>query len=67
MMLRMTGAVLVAVGCGVTLLATAHGESREDLLRRAVYRPLMEEGLFRFLVRIRREGEGRAYLVEELR
>lgn len=60
-------ALTTAVGCGVTLLATAHGESREDLLRRAVYRPLMEEGLFRFLVRICREGEGRAYLVEELR
>ena len=60
-------ALTVAAGCGVTLLATAHGESREGLTRRAVYRPLLEEGLFRFLVRIRREGERRIYTVEELR
>lgn len=56
-----------AAGCGVTLLATAHGEDRADLERRPLYRPLLEAGLFRFLVRIRRAGEGRAYTVEELR
>jgi len=60
-------ALTAAAGCGVTLLATAHGEGRADLERRPLYRPLLEEGLFRFLVRIRREGEGRAYTVEELR
>lgn len=58
-------ALATAAGCGVTLLATAHGEGRSDLERRALYRPLLEEGLFRFLVRIRRE-EGRIYTVEEL-
>lgn len=60
-------ALTMAAGCGVTLLATAHGESRGDLERRALYRTLLEENLFRFLVRIRREGEDRAYTVEELR
>lgn len=60
-------ALIMAAGCGVTLLATAHGEGPEDLERRPLYRPLIEEGLFRFLVRIRREGEGRAYSIEELR
>ena len=60
-------ALVMAAGCGVTLLATAHGEGLEDLKRRPLYRPLAEEGLFRFLVRIRREGEGRAYHIEELR
>ena len=35
-----------AVGCGVKLLATAHGSSREDLTRRSVYRKLMESGIF---------------------
>ena len=60
-------AMMMAAGCGVTLLATAHGEGRADLERRPLYRPLLEEGLFRFLVRIRREGERRAYTVEELR
>lgn len=60
-------AMTAAAGCGVTLLATAHGESRADLERRPLYRPLLEEGLFRFLIRIRREGERRAYTIEELR
>ena len=60
-------AMMAAAGCGVTLLATAHGEGRADLERRPLYRPLLEEGLFRFLVRIRREGERRVYDVEELR
>lgn len=60
-------AMMAAAGCGVTLLATAHGEGRAGLERRPLYRPLLEEGLFRFLVRIRREGERRVYDVEELR
>ena len=60
-------ALTSAAGCGVTLLATAHGEGRADLERRPLYRPLLEEGLFRYLVRIRRTGEGRTYDVEELR
>ncbi len=60
-------ALTAAAGCGVTLLATAHGEGRAGLERRPLYRPLLEEGLFRFLVRIRREGERRVYTVEELR
>ena len=60
-------ALMTAAGCGVTLLATAHGEGRADLERRSLYRPLLEEGLFRSLVCIRREGERRVYTVEELR
>ena len=61
------GALITAAGCGVTLLATAHGEGRAGLERRPLYRPLLDEGLFRFLVRIRREGERRIYTIEELR
>ena len=60
-------ALIAAAGCGVTLLATAHGEGRAGLERRPLYRPLLDEGLFRFLVRIRREGERRIYTIEELR
>ena len=60
-------ALMTAAGCGVTLLATAHGEGRADLERRPLYRPLLEEGLFRFLVGIRRAGTGRSYNIEELR
>lgn len=35
-----------AVGCGVRLLATAHGISVQDLHQRPVYRNLLESGLF---------------------
>ena len=55
-----------AAGCGVALLATAHGLGREDLQRRILYRPALEEGLFQRLVTIRREGEKRIYTVEVL-
>ena len=59
-------ALITAAGCGVTLLATAHGEGRAGLERRPLYRPLLEEKLFRFLVRIRRAAGRREYIVEEL-
>ena len=59
-------ALRTAVGCGVTLLATAHGAGREDLERRTVYRPLLEERLIQRRVTIRRNGDRRDYTVEEL-
>ena len=59
-------ALTAAVGCGVTLLATAHGLDRADLERRPLYRPLLEQKIFRRLVQIRRTEEGRRYSVEVL-
>lgn len=59
-------ALELAAGCGAVLLATAHGESREDLKRRSLYRPLLEEGLLQKLVCISRRGAERIYTVEEL-
>ena len=59
-------ALRTAAGCGVTLLATAHGDGREDLERRPLYRALMEAGIFQKLLLIRREGAGRSYQIEEL-
>ena len=59
-------ALRAAVGCGAVLLATAHGAGREDLERRALYRPVLEERLFQRLVRIRQEGGRRYYHIEEL-
>lgn len=44
-----------AVGCGVTLLATAHGRGPEDLKRRPLYREMMEKEIFQMLVTIRLE------------
>ena len=55
-----------AAGCGVTLLATAHGRDREDLSRRFLYRELLAAGVFRRLVTIRGGGEARRYQVEVL-
>lgn len=39
-------ALLRAGWCGVNLLATAHAGGKEDLLRRPVYRPIVENRLF---------------------
>jgi len=60
-------ALRTAAGCGTVLLATAHGTGPEDLARRPLYRPLLEEGLFQRLVRIGWQDGRRHYTVEELR
>lgn len=46
-------ALLHAGWCGVDLVATAHAGSRYDLFSRAVYRPIIESGIFRYLVILR--------------
>lgn len=58
-------ALLRAVGCGVTLLATAHGASLDDLARRGAYRPLAREGVFERFVLIKTAGTERRYTVLE--
>ena len=63
---RDVAALQTAAGCGVTLLATAHGAGREDLERRELYRPLLREGLIRRLVLITQREGRRIYTVEEL-
>lgn len=61
-------AMLQAAGCGVALLATAHGNSVKDLSLRPVYRTLLEENIFQRLITIRRDEQGRRTVaVEELR
>lgn len=59
-------AILTAVGCGVSLLATAHGGNVADLGRRPLYRRLLDEGVFRRLISIRCAGGKRSYHVEAL-
>ncbi len=59
-------AILQAVGCGVTMIATAHGLGPADLSRRPLYRQLLEAGVFRRLVTIRRVNGLRQYGVEVL-
>lgn len=43
-------ALLHAGWCGVKLMATAHAHDREDLSKRSVYRPLLENKLFDQLI-----------------
>ncbi len=43
-------ALLEAGWCGVDILATAHASGKEDLFKRPVYRPLLDNKLFQGLV-----------------
>ena len=42
--------LLHAGWCGVKLIATAHADSKYDLFKRPIYRPLVESGLFNNLL-----------------
>jgi len=53
-------------GCGVTLLATAHGGSLRDLSHRPVYRQLLEGKVFQRVVLLERQGSCRRAHVEVL-
>ncbi len=55
-----------AAGCGVAVLATAHGAGLEDLRRRPACRELLELGAFRRLVVLERRGAVRRVRVEAL-
>ncbi len=59
-------AMEVAAGCGVSLLATAHGGSLTDLIRRPLYRRLLDLRIFRCAITIAMEGDGRRYRVHTL-
>ena len=49
------GALNRAAWCGVRLLATAHGETIDDLRRRDVYRPLLRDNLFHHVLVLARD------------
>ena len=49
--------------CGVSVLATAHAESREELLKRALYRPLAE--VFQKMITVEGKGAARRYSVTD--
>lgn len=50
--------------CGVKLLATAHGETIEDLSCRSLYKKLMEIGVFKQVVLLRQD---KSYSVQEVK
>lgn len=48
-------------GCGVAMLASAHGRSREDMLSRPLYRELLSMGVFKWLITIDLRDGRRSY------
>ncbi|MCD8383520.1 MAG: stage III sporulation protein AB [Clostridiales bacterium] len=59
-------ALCQGANCGAAVLATAHGSGREELERRSVLAPLLEQRVFRYLVTIRRRDGVRQYRVEPM-
>lgn len=59
-------AMVHAANCGVALLATIHAGSREELLRKPIYRQLSDSGLFQKAIWIHCDSGRRAYEVQEL-
>lgn len=59
-------ALEMAAGCGVVLLATAHGGGRGDLERRPLYARLLERRIFQKLLIIERQNGTRHYRWEDL-
>ncbi len=59
-------ALETAAGCGVALLATAHGGCLNDLNTRPLYARLLNSGIFRNVLLITRQGGIRNYHLEEL-
>lgn len=61
------GAVIEQIlGCGVTLIASAHGRDRQDMLKRSMYRKLLEAGVFRNVISIYRDYGERRYVLEKI-
>ena len=55
-----------AVGCGVILLATAHGAAMDDLEKRQLYRRLMCRNVFKRVITIHLKNGERTYRVKRL-
>lgn len=53
-------------GCGVGILATAHGSDLEDMKKRKEYRTLFDSGVFRYILKISADGTGRHYELTEI-
>ena len=56
-------AIAGAANCGVRILATAHGESMEDIMRNHIFRRLFEERILRNIIFIRNKGYEREYIL----
>ena len=56
-------ALLTAAGCGVSLLATAHGTTPRGMMGRPLYRRLLEERLFQRFVEVTNKNGVREYRI----
>lgn len=63
---RDVSALCQGANCGTAILATAHGSVLEELANRTLYRPLLEDKVFRRVITIARTEGRRSYRVEEL-
>ena len=54
------------LGCGVSILASAHGRDRQDMLKRPMYRSFFDMGVFKNILTIYRDGDKRRYLLEKV-
>jgi stage III sporulation protein AA len=59
-------ALCQGANCGTGILATVHGSSLEELQRRSVCRPLLEQQVFQRIITISRQGAQRQYEVQPL-
>ena len=59
-----SAALLGALGAGVEVIATAHADSYESVLKRDYVRELVNSGLFRSVCTIKREGTVYSFSVE---
>lgn len=59
-------AISEVAGCGVKLFATAHARDHKDMMSRPVYRKLLSEGIFEYLLTIEKCGAVRSYSLSKL-
>ena len=55
-----------AANCGVKLLATAHADDIDDLMKRALYQGLLEKKIFKRIVLIHKLEGRRTYEVKDV-
>ena len=58
-------AIKAIANCGVGIIATAHGESTEVLLKRPIYKELFDLDIFKVIILLKKSGAKYTYETEE--